>query len=446
MSDFLDELGEEIFMQETGQPHVFSQEYEDRKKFLLKQAKKHPKSKLLPMAAGIVGVCCMVPITVLGANVFRNYVMQHRDVGSYEDVYSFTQAEGTRHEVIHVKVLTEFPMEYIQEESGKPDKHYSTKDGRNIVLQLYYAKAQNKIVLDNVLYSEELEIDGRRAVYSEVYLMDATEASLDKNFLIFFEDYGYAVQLWGSALVERQELLELCKGISLQKTTLDMADEACFLTGNETMGGPDRDIRQGRKVQDGESFLLRACDNSMTFAPVEITIDGVMLIDSLAEVENGTLINFMSGEEYIDEDGRLLPYERRKIRQGDGVNTLSEVADTELVEQQLIKVTYTVRNLQDVERALWMEHILTLYRQPLEEGYTYDRGNNGLGALGYPIMMDNIEILDFSHADITSKQKCVVVPANESRTIQAVFVADKDNMENLCFSIGSGNDFWYEVK
>lgn len=434
MESILETMGEMLYLEEN-KTHEFSENYMAKKRELLPGNRANVRKVILQVAAVLVGILCVIPMAVLGAQFVKEYLMSREQTGKYEDTYSFEKSDS-QNSVVHVKVMTDFPKEY---KCVNDDKFlWSNNAGKELSLVLLYAKEHNEINVQNISGSKEINVGGHAGVYYDLQVT----SDYDKQVIIFFEELGYAVQMHGTSHISEDELIELADGISLVETTWDEADKAAFVV-SKTQSTQSQTVEtvQSNKARVSEPFEMNMQTVDFKDAPVMINVIGAQVVDSLYDLEDGHLFGqAQDGNEckYINADGTLADYTRSIIKRGDGVNSLNKVILQENVAQKIVVVEFEITNLQEVPVSLWGKTNLGLsgkcsddkLQELLDsESYTLSRGDN---YLQYEcIWMNGVKRINLE------KGYRVEVPlkADETKTIKVAFVRDSDCLQDLEFII-----------
>ncbi|MDD6571250.1 MAG: hypothetical protein PUF12_02560 [Thermoflexaceae bacterium] len=455
----LEEMGEIFFLEDINMPHEFSEKYNQQKEELLSTQKKFPSRTLLNVAAIFIGVFCLIPVTVLGAKFMKHYFIKHQDTGKYQDEYTFEKNSeaDTLPYVLHVKVVTDFPEEFVREE-WEGSLVWNTSDGRCLSLLLLRARENNKVTLQNVTQQTELTLNGYDAVYSKLNTVAPSNTGkpyiYNKNMLIFFEDKGYVLEIWGNDAISEEEFLTLSGQVHLVETTYEEADMpgAVYKTEDSTSSGTDTSNPDTSPapitIQMNETFEVVFPDYntnttgfSSTKVPMKIT--DARVVNTTTELKDGYFVGVGANNPLISPDGTLSSYSRSLVKSGDGINTLDEVMETETVTPKIIVITCELQNPTDREMALsfstTMRRISKAETDNLSLGYHYVRDDYYLQPTVF--WMDSItRVPDEKMENVY--QNMLYLPAQESRTINLAFAIDSDLMENVSLLIDpyTGND------
>lgn len=455
IEQLLEEMGEIFFLEENDTPHVFSKKYTSNKEKLLSahSAFKAPTLRnILNIAAILIGIICLIPVTILGAQFIKKYITIHHDTGKYQDEYSFIKnTKESSSTVIHVKMLTDFPKEY--ENTNK--YLWETDDGKSLSLSLLYAKEHNTLTLQNVISQKDLILNGYSAVYSTLHVVKPDNASVvyDKNILIFFEDKGYAVEIYGTSNIGEEEFLNLAEKIYLEETTYDNADEAAYITKSyQPSYNQNTDVSE-IYFQQNEPFEIAFHDynhmNAFTKSTVSFKVTNARIAPNLSNLENGYLVGIAANTLTLTND-TLPDYTRALVKSGDGINTLNEITETQTISQEIIIVTCEFQNNTENDMNLSLSPTMQLYSKEesdlITTGYHYNRGENSLEHSVF--WMDSITRTDIIISeDITAKENTLYIPAHDTITMNMAFAIDADLLHDVIFSISEsgGNQYFIPI-
>ncbi len=224
---------------------------------------------------------------------------------------------------MHVNVVIDFPKEY---KCVNNDKFlWSNNEGKDVSLVLLYAKELNEISVQNIAESKKINVGGHTGFYYDLQVI----GDYDKQAIIFFEEFGYAVQMYGTSYISEEELIELSSGISLEEVTWDEADDAAFIVAQtQICQSQTVETVPGDESEMNELFEMNMQTVDFEDVPVMVNVIGAQVVNSIYELEGGYLFGpaqDCNECKYINADGTLADYTRSIIKRGDGVNSLSKV-------------------------------------------------------------------------------------------------------------------------
>ena len=245
------------------------------------------------------------------------------------------------------------PDGMVQTEEGK----YSFEDNymEGGISMVVYRLPQNEKVDDllstDVAESEELEVEGRPAVYLEKV------SSAAKNLYVIYAEHGYMLEMFAFPDVTKEEMIHIAEGLTVvptEKTEGDCVMQLCDWNQTEEAeekGEPvdsdsDREFSFDKTKMEnthaiGESINMEhaGIDNmpglTATVASVELSDNSSILADGMLDAD---------AMKAFDADGNLLPMKLEYIKSGDGINTTDEVVKTETLPQKIVYATVKYEN------------------------------------------------------------------------------------------------------
>lgn len=440
----LSEFGEELLEEESSKKHTFTENYIRQKKILLSKIKKGQRfgGPLAKAAAVLLIFCCIVPVTVVATVYVRKYVMKHSEQGQYGHEYMLDKPDDSiNREVKHVKIMTEFPTEYEESEYLK----WETKDGKQLSMALLFVTAGGgNISLENILYTEDMDIDGNRGVYHEYQNVSFQENPFDKMAVIFYEELGYVLEVYGTENIGRAEFMDLMKQVYLTETTLEEADKPVMVVtpGENDVSGTELETEADIVKQDtvfSESFPTIG-DGGMTGeeAAANICVRDMQTAVSVNELEGGSFDQRFLELAGVDEDG-VVRYQAQVVKRGDGINSLDEVIGEKTIERQFLVVTMELENTTDKDVVYWLgggQIQLKSLQKPEDTGISI-RPMTGFLGFGYPVWSMGMQTRRFSMGENQAAFKdCVVLKSGEKKIIQVAFsVSGEELQEDLYVEI-----------
>lgn len=432
---FLSGIGEELLEEESHREHIFSQDYIRRKRELLDRTEKEKKrGKALTKAAVVFIFCCIVPVTAVAAVFAGKYVMRHGEPGEYAREYTLERADGADRDVKHVKITTEFPPEYRETEHLK----WETEDGKSLSMALLFVTAGGgNISMENVLYTQELDLDGVRGVYHEYQSLSVRENPFDKMAVVFYEELGYVLEIYGTENIGRTEFMALTEQVSLTETTPEEADmPGTVLSNKNDVPQTDRKaendiIEQGTVF--AESFPTIEGGMAGKKAAVNILVSGIRTAVSVNELEGGSFDGNFLELAGVDEDG-VVRYPAQIVKRGDGRNSLDEVVGEKTIERRFLVLTMELENATENDVEYWLGggqfELETLKER--EDDISL-RPITGFWAFANPVWSAGTQTERLSAGETQSVfTDCVVLKSGEKKSIQIAFsVAEEELGEDL---------------
>ena len=359
--------------------HIFSPEYEAKKKALLCAVREESEKKGFALSAKTIktaAICAVCALAIVGGAVMIKTAPWKTAIGTpdlsktasndhADDAGMNASTNGTA-TFITAKMNTDptlpkrewnfgegevgiklgygyFP-EDLSEDQTAPYKYGSASDASRMITVCGYdlrTSEMNAKVAESQL-CEKLTLGGHAA-----YLVTGTEISrYDRDLYVFFEEDELIVRFMVGYGVLDAEIKEIAEKLTVSETTdvdeampiwkAPTAEEVTgeVLTSGDPYENTDTDVKFGEKV------------SGMAF---DYAVNGVEVRDTLAGLDESCLdVEFPNAEYFIGNDGILIPYERTELIHGDGVNVKSGFGETKMVQKKLVIVEYTVSGREDM--------------------------------------------------------------------------------------------------
>lgn len=314
---------------------------------------------------------------MLGTTVFAGalYQMHNERVGNYgvhTTVEGSTEQESTVGTVEIPKVTME--LGYLPEGMVEVEKQkYSYEDSpyQGGVSLCFYEMDTGvgdfEMLTENVTEMEECQIGGRDAVYLLLNNPMEDEKAFNQRIYVMYADVHYMMEMFVGADVSKEEAFKIAESIRLLPAEegaesedvihgASWSDYALSRTENvESIEEPvtavtKEEMKNTHKI--GESFGLTGYVSDMpTEDEWKVCVQKVEVLDDVDVLDLSLM-----GEDFkeslqneTDADGKLLPTERQYVKYGDGVDSVTEVVNTESVEQKLVYVTVDYTNAGNEE-------------------------------------------------------------------------------------------------
>ena len=293
---------------------------------------------------------------------------------------------------------------------------------------------------------KQIELDDRTIMvnYRQGYDPESADPSnFGREIWVAFTNEGYAVQLFVTDDISEEDVLSIAEGITLTPADSETAqfwENRCAVNYNNLAHGclyhlgVDADLDQIDFYHVGDTFrneLFKEYDCEYGYC--DITLDNAYITDNF----DGLNLRYDPDrlpEDFVGEDGKLLPVQRDWLTFGNGRDSLDEVIHTETVEKRLLVLELTYTNITDIESDICVNP--DLYTRidgifypteivPYEDAdeikdtprLSYDRG-----------MM-------FSFwCDSNNSKNNLILQPGESAHVELIFSIDADNVGNLYLS------------
>jgi len=360
-------IGKEIALNHfmtNSEEHIFSQQYENKKSALIESVehKTHMKPRKWKAIAAAAIVALAVPVTGFAAKVIIDGIKESKNqTANYEYQYIFEKGEAG--ENYHAPVYMEvnyLPEGFIENKSKKYSYSYEGKiNNRGVTIELLGFNEDSDLRVNNAVALKELQIGDKRAALYTLNVSD--DSGFDKNLFIFYQEFGYGVRLYGQMGVSEDELVKIAEGVSLTPCDAAAATDVYYI--------PDTAIAEAHKnkllevAEERKNSKPKEADDSNYFSIgdtfegidmgtwtsddknpkfLQFKVEGYEIFDSIAGLDKDKLDQDIN--EIINEDGTFKIYEKQNIKEGDRINTVSEVTSVEEKELKLVYVTMKVAN------------------------------------------------------------------------------------------------------
>lgn len=481
-------LGEELELEEfmnNNSTHEFSKDYINKKNDLLNSVGHDEKVKKIRkrnfVAAAAVGFTVVaLPGSVFAAKqIMSGYSINTKQTNNYEYELSFSNpkddngneldnsdvnytAEGTSSahydpELYHtfVQMNIDYMMDgYSLSTNGSSPsnglfKYHLDDDytvSHNITIGLIVINENQVITKNNAIEVKNVVVgDNNEATIFYKNALD--ETSYNKDMIIYFKEYGYAVEIFAQVNVSEDDLIDIANNISLNPCDEDVAmtgsvyqeDTVSNDTTTTTHSSKDFDTKKLTSdenfVDIGQPFsfdtLYGYNDNAL-----EYTVESYTTMDSVAGLdESGFGFNLDTIKRLTNEDGKLA-YQQQTIERGDGSNTISKVTDTSTVNSKFVYVTMKVKNTSDTDISeIKIEPQICCVNNddtiPSRSYYASYKGSIEGYSLycDYPTMYDENPDAYANNRNFYAQR--YTIPAGAEIEYHVGFIVDADNMDNM---------------
>lgn len=325
-------------------------------------------------------VAALVAAMVLGTTVFAEviYHMGSEASGSYgatvrtEKIVS-EQTEDTNDAVqqsVEIKPVT-MEVSYLPEgmveldQSGKYSYEDALYEG-GVTICLYgmdTGDSQFEMSFGEVISREDIKINGYDAVYLELSNLYEDEISFNQRIYVAYPDIHYVMEMYVASDVTKEEAIKIAEGIKLTPAA-DGEGADCIsgykwseyqasgtevemeISSNTTV---DKDaLKNTHRI--GESFSVAETISWGGYEGLTAKVSDVQVLDNIGVLDlsrDADLREELAKE--TDTEGNLRPCVINYIKEGDGIDTLTEIVDTKEVPQKLVYVTLEYTNNSETE-------------------------------------------------------------------------------------------------
>lgn len=442
--------------------HVFSEHYKMRKKQIQRRItmtkNTGKRKKALAVAAALVAVVVLIPTSVYAYNQITAKISKTADYQATIEISSPAEQPAEEAEQYMFYSFNRLPEGYVERDDGKSG--FKNDDTNEAVFLQFYKLPENEKINFDLLYSlncENYESSNKTAMINYRATDNSNYPSYynpapayDREVYISFNDTPYLLEMIVTENISRDDLLKMIDSVELVPTDerlygtyIPFLDENA-MQSNESYTKIIKDI-------DNEAFNLLETGNTGSysnddyFGGFEFTLNSAEFTDSFDGIYTDTCGWEADYSNIMDENGNIVENIRKKIKLGDGVNSIDEVVSEESIPMHILKVNATVTNTRDETNVIGIDPTLFVIRdgKPLK-GYWLD--NSYSGYTTEDSITGHTGSLRFFSFDTAPEHKGgkneVILEPGESAEVQiAFFVADdlKDEVY-LLWALGYAYD------
>lgn len=462
-------LGEQLSVEELTNidgTHTFSKEYQDKKLALLdsigkkESIRKVQMRKYLSIAAAVL-IILVIPASTFAAKqikegFFTKKVNQYQYEIEYNDQNGDNTGEGqsiTNPDLYHTYVQIQFnyrPDGYVDNTNTK--SRYiicsETESNQKIYISIVRLYQNRHLSVDNTVDTKNIKIGDRQATIFYKNVIDDTD--FNKDMLIYYNDYGYAIEMNAQVKVPEEELIHIAENMELipcdENVAMKTMDSIQY-TGNSPVESSPSEITQDvisqlRYIDKSKMVSLNTpvCleDEKYKYSSkIEYTVKDFEIRDSISGLdENDFNSHFLEvADKYMDEDGNFIGYTHQNIEYGDRVNTVDQLMGEEHIDMKLVYVTIKAKNtsMEEVEQISLAPQICCLDMDNIAP-LTYSSevfGSDGTEVYcDYPTMYQQ-DPESYSGVQKMLASGCYAIPAGDEITFHVAYVVDADKMDNM---------------
>lgn len=317
------------------------------------EIKKHNRSpfKMIAFAAAII---VLMSVTGFAANtVYEKFINKENYKVTLElDEESTNTAKAPEYVKLNFGYMPDYLIPY-----DAPYK-FSTEikdDGTvcsGLTFQLFKSELAKDLVITYVESSAEYMFGENKGAVMHINSGVETDGDdYDKQFIIYFEEFGYVLRCHVSERISDDEMIKIANGLSLEKTDKEHAyiiDTYIPTVDNGGIIAPafgtfsyttDAVVRQL-----GEAFDIKAYNRDVDGNDYTLSVKSIDIRDNVNGLDYSSFD--LAGEisDYVDENGNLKSYEHKTYNHGDGVNSISSLKESKTVGRKIVLVDIEVRN------------------------------------------------------------------------------------------------------
>ncbi len=466
--------------------HEFTERYLERKEELIRKysvERRHDGWRPLSVVAAVTLMIAVCTVTVYASIKLYRLSAEPQGRYSYElklekentgeqnnsrdDVASAVSEEkgiSAKTEFEGVKINVGYiPAGFVN--NGKGEHTYKAEEGdtdRGYYISDLIVDTDGKWTDRFVISAEKLFVGSHEALL--VYKQNSADTEWkNADMYISFPEYERVIYIFGWGHIEREELLKVAEGITLEGS-------------GETVSVKDGDVAtwsryidykkdeysnfNSESVENSQDLRLSVSEEEMG-SPHKIG-DAIVVCDTTdvqgktvkvsARVKDFKIMDDFSllkpevvedvWYRVLDGNGKLGTCELRYIRDGDGINSVSEVVRTEDKQLKLafVSVEYTNEGEDDLTGFRFFGSLMNIYHEngewrlpsPSGEGYDYvDFAVQmiGTGEMAYYAV----------EGDTIVKNYLPSIAPGESKTVDMAWIIDVDDVDDLYLNLGDSS-------
>ncbi|MCI8338768.1 MAG: hypothetical protein HFH62_08860 [Lachnospiraceae bacterium] len=303
----------------------------------------------------------------------------------------------------YIKVTADFGKEYqyqdqsydyYVDENGKEEKvkrqlpegtdgmyEYSHRDGFDAAKDIYYDVIYMDVGEEAILnlYDKasikETTVNGHKALLCQSNTVHKSRyaSDYDKKYTldiyVFYEEYGYVINLCGMQGLGQERLISLAESISVAEAEKEQASRYEYLSRLQR-ADLQKNQENDKKI---EIPSVKGLNQKVDYRGLSCQVTDVAVSSKVTDRDLKKFNeNYFSGKSgYWDEKGKLKPYIREEIRRGDGASQPeASVVGTEKVQPKMVYVTIKVK----ANRTTFFELPMVRFLEK-ENGRYYDNQN-----------------------------------------------------------------------
>ena len=353
---------------------------------LPEEAGRSQKSRFRPawkIAAACLAAAILIPSSVFAAEKISTYIRQATH-GQQENIQDHVVSSGSHAELQlestdvqpsdaqkkYVRVRTDFGADYVKEPDENLDENldentddtymlsYCHRDGFGAGKDFWYRLIQidtddtSALSLYDVKEPRTKTINGHKAVYLAENNIKGTryQADYDTEYslhmYLFFDEYGYIVELGGMQGLGQKGMTELAERISLKETSKKKAQPYILLShySKYRIGAnclPDPETDEDRKMT-GQFF---ARGEKVSYKKRTYQITDVSLRTDIKGLDTDCFTDNADMKKLFTPSGKIRRYVRENLQTGDGIDEpFYTVKGEEKIQPILVYVTVKATN------------------------------------------------------------------------------------------------------
>lgn len=310
----------------------------------------------------------------------------------------------------------------------------------------------------NIDHYDTLSVNGHDAVIAYT-TWTAEENEFTRRFYIYFEDMATFVWAFVTDDISQDELIKIMEGITVEACGAEESNVGSFSEAKKLYEEEKRDeamtafVDRVSEITEHHKYYPAALGTTVSFGDsaarydldgLSYSIDDIEVLDNIAQLDYNRFTDYrLDLYEDVDENGNILPYERKSYAYGDGVDApFAAVTGTQTVGRRLVYVTMTVHNDADSDRSfMYQDFDLGIFKRDGDMLSLDDTAGLLRTEMCY---CDNNNI---DEVGMKAGWNFLTVGAGETQTVHIGFVADEDMLDDM-YVVNSGYEdvFRYDSK
>ena len=397
------------------------------------EIKKYNRSPYGMIAIAAVVAIIFMSVTVFAANTVYDYFVNKNNYKVTLNVNEDTTVNAESPE--YVKLEFGYLPDYLIPDDAPYKFGVKTESGNDtgsgLTFQLFETDtAKNLEIFYAGSVTECMFGENQGAIVKIDTGIESDGDDYDKQFLIYFKDFGYVLRCYVSEKISEDEMLKIAENISLVESDKENAfivDTYIPTTENGGILEPASDFIYSytadatvRKI--GEAFDVTAYNGDIDGNDYTLCIKNIEIRDNINGLDVDSFGPTADLEKMVDDNGYFKEYERKTYDYGDGVNSVATIKKTETVGRRIILVDIEVGNNENIANEFYIDASVCSISGTLESNKynsfeaTYISGQNGKSSGFYQIPF----------------------VAGEKKTVTYGFIIDADaDYSDLMFIVGS---------
>ena len=326
--------------------------------------KKHNRSpfKMIAFAAAII---VLMSVTGFAANtVYEKFINRENHKVTLElNEESTNTAKSPEYVKLNFGYMPDYLMPY-----DAPYK-FSTEikeDGTvcsGLTFQLFKSELAKDLVITYVENSTEYMFGENKGAFMHINTgIESDGDDYDKQFIIYFEEFGYVLHCYVSEKISEDEMIKIAENICLVEsdkenafiidTYIPTADNGGILAPSEIVFSYAEDA----VVRElGESFDITAYNRDVDGNDYTLSVKNIEIRDNVNGLDYRSFNLAKDISDYVDENGNLKSFERKTYNYGDGVNSISTLKESKTVGRKIVLVDIEVRNNENSSNEFYID-------------------------------------------------------------------------------------------